>query len=61
MDPRAFNQVTVDIVVRRAPTGPAAYRSAISRAYYAVLNVATDVLTGLGQSPGKGRIHTKRS
>jgi hypothetical protein len=53
MDPRAFNQVAIDLVVRRPPTGPAAYRSAISRAYYAALNVATDVLAGIGQSPGK--------
>ena len=54
MDPRDFNQVAIDIVVRRPPTGPAAYRSAISRAYYAALNVATDVLNGIGHSPGKG-------
>jgi hypothetical protein len=54
MDPRAFNQVAIDIVVRRPPTGPAAYRSAIRRAYYAALNVASDVLTGIGHSPGKG-------
>jgi uncharacterized protein (UPF0332 family) len=54
MDPRAFNQVAIDLVVRRPPTGPAAYRSAISRAYYAALNVAMDVLAGIGHSPGKG-------
>jgi uncharacterized protein (UPF0332 family) len=54
MDPRAFNQVAIDIVVRRPPTGPAAYRSAISRAYYAALNVAMDLLAGNGHSPGKG-------
>jgi hypothetical protein len=54
MDPRDFNQVAIDLVVRRPPTGPAAYRSAISRAYYAALNVATDVLTGIGHFPGRG-------
>lgn len=54
MDPRDFNQVAIDIVVRRPPTGPAAYRSAISRAYYASLNVAAEILTGIGHSPGKG-------
>ena len=54
MDPRAFNQVAIDLVVRRPPTGPAAYRSAISRAYYAAFNVAADVLTGIGHSPGSG-------
>jgi hypothetical protein len=53
MDPRDFNQVAIDIVVRRPPTGPAAYRSAIGRAYFAVLNVAADVLSRIGHSPGK--------
>ncbi len=54
MNPRDFNQVAIDIVVKRPPSGPAAYRSAISRAYYAALNVAADVLTSIGHSPGKG-------
>jgi hypothetical protein len=54
MDPRDFNQVAIDLVVRRPPTGPAAYRSAISRAYFAALNVAADVLSGIGHSPGRG-------
>jgi uncharacterized protein (UPF0332 family) len=53
MDPRDFHQVAIDIVVRRPPTGPAAYRSAISRAYYAAMNVAANVLSGIGHSPGK--------
>jgi uncharacterized protein (UPF0332 family) len=54
MDPRAFNQVAIDIIVRRPPTGPAAYRSAISRAYYAAFHVAADALAGIGHSPGSG-------
>jgi uncharacterized protein (UPF0332 family) len=54
MDPRAFNRVAIDIVVRRPPTGPTAYRSAISRAYHAAFNVAADVLAGIGRSPGSG-------
>ena len=54
MYPRDFNQVAIDIVVRRPATGPAAYRSAISRAYFAALNVAADILTSIGHSPGKG-------
>lgn len=54
MDPRDFNQVAIDIVVRRSPTGPAAYRSAISRADFAAMNVAADVLASIGHSPGKG-------
>jgi uncharacterized protein (UPF0332 family) len=60
MDPRDFNQVAIDIVVRRPLTGPAAYRSAISRAYFAVLNAAADVLSGIGHSPGKGDSKHKR-
>jgi uncharacterized protein (UPF0332 family) len=60
MDPRDFNQVAIDIVVRRPPTGPAAYRSAISRAYYATFNVATNVLNGIGHSPGKGDSQHKK-
>jgi hypothetical protein len=60
MDPRDFNQVGVDILVRRAPTGAAAYRSAISRAYYAALNLAADNLTGIGHSPGKRDSKHKR-
>jgi uncharacterized protein (UPF0332 family) len=54
MDPRDFNQVAIDIVVKRPPTGPAANRSAISRAYFAAMNVAADVLISIGHSPGKG-------
>ncbi len=54
MDPRDFNQIAIDIIVRRPPTGPAAYRSAISRAYYGALNVAANALDGIGHSPGKG-------
>jgi hypothetical protein len=53
MDPRDFNQVAIDLIVGRPPTGPAAFRSAISRAYYGALIVATDVLNTLGHSPGK--------
>jgi uncharacterized protein (UPF0332 family) len=60
MDPRDFNQVAIDIVVRRPPSGPAAYRSAISQAYYAALNVATDLLEGIGHSPGKGDSQHKK-
>ena len=60
MDPRAFNQVAIDIVVKRPLTGPAAYRSAISRAYFATLNVAADILTSIGHSPGKGDSKHKR-
>jgi uncharacterized protein (UPF0332 family) len=60
MDARDFNQVAIDLVVRRPPTGPAADRSAISRAYYAALNVAADVLSSIGHSPGKGDSKHKR-
>jgi uncharacterized protein (UPF0332 family) len=60
MDPRDFNQVAIDIVVGRPPTGPAAYRSAISRAYYAAMNAAASILTGIGHSPGKQESRHKR-
>src|SRR5689334_1892905 len=60
MDPREFNHVAIDIVVRRPSTGPAAYRSAISRAYYAALKVAADVLTSIGHFPGRGDSKHKR-
>lgn len=53
MDPRAFNQVAIDLIVRRAPTGPAAYRSAISRANYAAFNVAAELLAVIGHDPGQ--------
>ncbi|MGP0064768.1 MAG: HEPN domain-containing protein [Isosphaeraceae bacterium] len=60
MDLRDFNQVAIDIIVKRPPTGPAAYRSAISRAYYAAFNVATNVLDAIGHSPGKGDSQHKK-
>ena len=60
MDPRDFNQVAIDIVVRRPPIGPAAYRSEISRAYYAAFNVAANVLNTIGPSPGKGDSQHKK-
>jgi hypothetical protein len=53
MDPRDFNQVAINIIMGRPATGPAAYRTAISRAYFAAMNVAANVLSRIGHSPGK--------
>ncbi len=39
---------------RATGSGPADFRTAISRAYYAAYNVAVDVLVQIGAPPGRG-------
>jgi hypothetical protein len=54
MDPVEFYQFGLDIVVSHPAPGAAACRSATSRAYFAALNRADQVLARLGASCGKG-------
>jgi hypothetical protein len=54
MDPKEFYRVALEIVLGSPPPGPAWCRTAVSRAYLAALNRATEALAGLGVSCGKG-------
>ncbi len=45
MDPREFQKLASDLVLRK---GPAEIRTSISRAYYATYNVGAEILTGMG-------------
>jgi hypothetical protein len=51
MDPRDFHQLAVRLA---AAGGPAEARSAISRSYYAVFNVAAQLLRQMGFAVGRG-------
>src|SRR5579884_2686180 len=51
MDPREFNRLAQRLA---AGSSPAEFRSAISRAYYAVFNVGAEVLRSLGFRVGRG-------
>jgi len=51
MNPREFH-VLADVLARGE--GPAEYRSAISRAYYAVYLVAVEILAGMGRRVSRG-------
>lgn len=53
MDPRDFHALAVRLATGTAPAA-ADCRTAISRAYYAVFNVAAEHLRGMGFPIGKG-------
>jgi hypothetical protein len=53
MDPREFQTIAGRLAATRA-YGAAGYRTAIGRAYYAVFNIAVNVLDELGLVPSGG-------